>query len=130
MLLRLLESTVDGLRAKGYSAFTAPPVECPQPTFFLRTNTVHPKNSGQGPVGPVPRVTSPDAFLLHVAVTTDSQLARIFGGSSMRRGAEEITCSGDNCAEITSAIYSDAAGLQDPARREQLLLTGLGILGP
>lgn len=128
-LLVLLSSTVDGLRARGYSVITAPPVECPQPTVFLRTNTVHPKMSGQGPVGTTPRVTTPDPFLLHIAVTTSSQITRIFGGLSTRRGAEEIACAGDNCGEITSAIYSDVAGFQDPARREQLVVAGLGLLG-
>ena len=98
--------------------------------MFLRTNTVHPKNSGQGPVGTAPRVTTPDPFLLHVAVTTNAQLACIFGGLSTRRGAEEITCTGDNCGEITSAIYTDTVEFQDAARREQLLLRGLGLLGP
>ena len=129
-LLVLLSSTVDGLRARGYSVITAPPVECPQPTLFLRTNTVHPKMSGQGPVGTTPRVTTPDPFLLHIAVTTGSQIMRIFGGLSTRRGAEEITCSGDNCGEITSAIYGDFVEFNDPARREQLLAAGLGLLGP
>ena len=129
--LALLSSTVDGLRSKGYSVISAPPAPCPQPTLFLRTNTVHPKNSGQGPVGPGARVVAtPDAFLLHVAVTTNAQLARIFGGLSTRRGAEEITCTGDNCREITSAIYTDPVEFQNAARRERLLLTGLGLLGP
>lgn len=129
-LLALLTSTVDGLRAKGYTVISAPPAACAQPPVFLRTNTVHPKNSGQGPVGTAPMVTAPDPFFLHVAVTTDAQLARIFGGPSIRRGAEEITCTGDSCGEITSAIYADTAELQDTARREQLLLRGLGLLGP
>jgi hypothetical protein len=128
--LVLLSSTVDGLRARGYAVITAPPAECPQPTVFIRTNSVHPKMSGQGPVGTTPRVTTPDAFLLHVAITTSSQIIRIFGGLSTRRGAEEIACTGDNCGEITSAIYSDVADFQDPARREQLVLAGLGLLGP
>jgi hypothetical protein len=129
-LLVLLSSTVDGLRARGYSVITAPPEECPQPTLFLRTNTVHPKMSGQGPVGTAPRVATPDPFLLHIAVTTSSQITRIFGGLSTRRGAEEITCSGDNCGEITSAIYGDVVDFNDPARREQLVAAGLGLLGP
>jgi hypothetical protein len=127
-MLALLSSTVDALRSKGYSVISAAPAECSQPTLFLRTNTVHPKNSGQGPVGPVPRVTTPDTFLLHVAVTTSSQLTRIFGGLSTRRGAEEVTCTGDNCGEITSAIYSSVTDFQDTGRREQLLLIGLGLL--
>lgn len=128
--LALLTSTVDGLRVKGYSVISAPPAACAEPPVFLRTNTVHPKMSGQGPVGTAPRVTTPDPFLLHVAVTTNAQLARIFGGLATRRGAEEITCSGDNCGEITSAIYADTVEFQDAARREQLLLRGLGLLGP
>jgi hypothetical protein len=127
-MLALLSSTVDALRLKGYSVISAPPAECSQPTLFLRTNTVHPKNSGQGPVGTVPIVTTPDAFLLHVAVTTDSQLTRIFGGLSMRRGAEEAACAGHDCAEITSAIYTSVADFQDGVRRELLVVTGLGLL--
>ena len=128
--LAFLTSTVDGLRAKGYFVISAPPAACAELPVFLRTNTVHPKNSGQGPVGTAPRVTAPDPFLLHVAVTTNAQLARIFGGLSTRRGAEEITCTGDNCGEITSAIYTDTVEFQDAVRRERLLLTGLGLLGP
>ena len=128
--LALLTSTVDGLRAKGYSVISAPPAACAEPPVFLRTNTVHPKMSGQGPVGTAPRVTTPNAFLLHVAVTTNTQLTRIFGGLSTRRGAEEITCTGDNCGEITSAIYTDTVEFQDIARRERVLFTGLGLLAP
>jgi hypothetical protein len=128
-LLARLSSTVDGLRAGGFSVIAAPPVECSRPTVFLRTNTVHPKMSGQGPVGTASLVTIPDASLLHVAVTTGSQVARIFGGLSTRRGAEEVTCTGDNCGEVTSAIYCDVLEFNDPARREQLVLEGLGLLG-
>ena len=128
-LLVLLTSTVDGLRARGYSVLSAPPAACAEPPVFLRTNTVHPKMSGQGPVGTALTVTVPDPVFLHVAVTTRAQLTRI-GGLSTRRGAEEITCTGDNCGEITSAIYTDTVEFQDAARRERLLFTGLGLLAP
>lgn len=124
-----LQDSLDALVQQGYAALGARSVSvCPQVPLFLRTNTVHPKNSGGGPVALAPRVTSPSPFLLFVAVTTPARIATIFGGSTIRRGAEEITCSGDNCAEVTGSIYADPTAFADVAIRQGLVLDGLGLL--
>ena len=124
-----LQDSLDALVQQGYTALGARSVSvCPQIPLFLRTNTVHPKNSGGGLVAPAPRVVTPSSFLLFVAVTTPARIATIFGGSTIRRGAEEITCSGDNCAEVTGSIYADPTAFADVAMRERLVLDGLGLL--
>jgi hypothetical protein len=128
----LLQDSVDALVRQGYTALGARSVPaCPQVPLFLRTNTVHPKNSGSGPVAPAPIVSTPSPFLLFVAVTTPARIATIFGGSTIRRGAEEAACpgGGDNCLEVTSSIYTDPATFADAALRQTLVLDGLGLLG-
>lgn len=124
-----LQGSVDALVQQGYSVFGAQRVaQCPQAPVFLRTNTVHPKNSCCGTVGTAPRVTSPSPFLLFLAVTTPARIATIFGGLTLRRGAEEITCTGDNCGEVTGSIYVEPAAFGRAADREKSILEGLGLL--
>ena len=110
-----LQSSVDTLVRQGYTVLGARPVAlCPQAPVFIRTSTVHPKNSGSGlPVGTTARVTTPSPILLFVAVTTPSRINFIFGGLTTRRGAEEATCAGDNCREVTGSIYSDPSDRED-----------------
>jgi hypothetical protein len=128
--LASLQGTIDILVRQGYGALgTRPAASCPGEPLFIRTDTVHPKNSGNGPVAPLPRVTTPGPFQLHIAITTPTHLARIFGGSTIRRGAEEMTCSDHDCAEVTGSIYVDATTFASGTERERLLFEGLGLLG-
>lgn len=124
-----LQSSVDTLVRQGYTALGATPVVlCP---VFIRTSTVHPKNSGSGlPVGTTARVTTPSPILLFVAVTTPSRINFIFGGLTTRRGAEEATCAGDNCREVTGSIYSGPTAFASAVERENLIMGGLGLDGP
>lgn len=125
-----LQGSVDALVQQGYSALSAQPVAtCPHAPLFLLTNTVHPTNSGGGPVAPPPRVTTPSPFLLFVVETMPATIAAIFGGLTTRRGSEEFTCSGDSCAEVTSSVYAASLEFADASTRERLILAGLGLLG-
>lgn len=126
-----LQASVDALVRQGYTSLASRPVAaCPQAPLYLRTNSVHPKNSGGGPVAAVPTVTTPSPFLLFVALTTPARIATIFGGSTNRRGSEEALCpgSGNNCAEVTGSIYMDPTSFAQTADREKAILQGLGVL--
>lgn len=124
-----LQSSIDALVRQGYTALAATPVaQCPQAPLFLRTNTAHPKNSS-GTTGAVPRVTTPSPIYLWVAVTTPGRITSIFGGLTTRRGAEEVTCTGDNCGEVTGSIYSDPTAFASAGERENLIIEGLGLAG-
>ncbi len=127
-----LQDSLDAIVQQGYTALGARSVSvCPQIPLFLRTNTVHPKNSGSGPVAAAQTVAAPSPFLLFVAVTTPARIATIFGGLTIRRGAEEAACpggGGDNCLEVTSSIYADPTAFADAALRQTLVLDGLGLL--
>lgn len=128
--LASLQGTIDGLVGQGYTVLGPRPAEpCPAAPLFIRTDTVHPKNNGNGPVAAVPRVATPGPFLLYLAITTPARIDRVFGGLTIRRGAEEMTCSGDNCGEVTGSIYVDASRFASGAERERVLLEGLGLLG-
>jgi hypothetical protein len=120
-----LKSAIDGLVQQGYSRLNV--VLCKEAPYFLRTNTVHPKNSG-GAVGPPVRVSVPSPYLLFFAVTTPTRINTIFGGLTTRRGDEEFICSGDNCASVTGSIYADPTAFADAATRQSLVLEGLGLL--
>lgn len=121
-----LKGAIDGLVQQGYSRLNV--VLCKEAPYFLRTNTVHPKNSGGGAVAPPVRVTVPNPYLLFLVVTTPTRINTIFGGLSSRRGDEEFTCSGDNCASVTGSIYADPTAFADAATRQRLVLEGLGLL--
>ena len=123
-----LQSSIDALVQQGYTALSTRAMPCPQAPLYLRTNTVHPKNSGSGPVGTAPRVTTPSPYILFLTVTTTARIATIFGGLTLRRGTEEITCTGDNCGGVTESIYTDPSAYMNAAIRERLLLEGLGLL--
>ena len=124
-----LQSSIDALVRQGYTALAARPVsQCPQAPLFIRTNTAHPKN-GSGTTGPIPRVTTPSPIYLWVAVTTPSRINTIFGGLTIRRGAEEVTCTGDNCGEVTGSIYSEPTAFVSASERENLIIEGLGLAG-
>jgi hypothetical protein len=128
--LASLQQLIDGLVGQGYSALGTRPVgPCPQAPLFIRTGTVHPKNSGSGSVAAVPRVTTPGPFQLYVAITTPTRIAAIFGGLTTRRGAEEIMCSGDNCRSVTEATYMDPTTFASGAELERRIFEGLGLLG-
>ena len=75
-------------------------------------------------------MSTPSPSLLFVAVTTPSRITFIFGGLTTRRGAEEVTCTGDNCGEVTGSIYSDPTAFANAVERENLILGGLGLDGP
>lgn len=106
---------------------------CPRTPVLVATNTVHPKRSGQGPVGTPPTVpveqVSP--FMLWVAVVPPNRIAYAFGPDPVStRAAEENVCFGHTCAEVTSAIYTTAPTAADPVQIRLALLRGLGLLGP
>lgn len=125
------QGSVDALVRQGYTVLGARAlVSCPQAPLFLRTTTVHPKNSGSGGVvGTATRVTTPSPILLFVAVTTLNSISRIFGGLTVRRGAEEMICTGDNCGEVTGSIYTDPTSFASAVARESLILEGFGLVG-
>lgn len=130
--LATLQGSLDALVRQGYSVLGARPASlCPQPPHYIRTNSVHPKNSGNGPVAGVSAVTvtTPSTFQLVFAVTTAARIDTIFGGMSSHRGTEEVTCSGDNCGGVTESIYTDAAAFATASERERLLFEGFGLLG-
>lgn len=128
--LTSLQGSIDALVRQGYTVLgTRPASLCPQAPHFIRTSSVHPKNSGNGPVAGVPTVTTPSAYQLVFAVTTTARINMIFGGFTSHRGSEETTCSGNNCAPVTESVYADAASFASAAERERLLLYGFGLLG-
>ena len=115
---------MDGLVQQGYSRLNV--ALCTEVPYFLRSNTVHPKNSG-GAVGPPVRVAVPSPYLLFFAVTTPTRINTIFGGLTTRRGDEEFICR-DNCASVTGSIYADPTTFADAAARPRLVLEALGLL--
>ena len=124
-----LQDSIDALAAQGYTAIASRASLCPEVPLYLRTNTVHFKNSRNGPVALPVRVTTPSPFILFVALTTAARIETIFGELPMRRGTEEMTCSGDNCGGVTESIYADPTAYSDVLGRQRLLLDGLGLLG-
>lgn len=128
--LTALQISVNTLVRQGYTVLGARPVAlCPQAPLFIRTNTIHPKNSGSGgAVGAAPRATTPSPYQLWVAVTTAVRINTIFGGFTSHRGTEEISCAGDNCGSITESIYTDPQTFARPGDLENLILEGFGLL--
>lgn len=105
---------------------------CPRTPILIATNTVHPKRSGQGPVGitPVVPVEQVSPHLLWVAVVPPDRIAYAFGSDPLStRAAEETVCYGHSCAEVTSSIYLTPATVADPVALRLVLLRGLGLLG-
>ena len=128
--LAIFQGTVDSLVRDGYTILAASPVAvCPTAPLYLRTGSVHPKNSGNGTVAAAVRVTAPSPYLLWIAVTTTAHIDAIFGGLTTRRGSEESACSGDNCAEVTGSIYVAPTDIATAAQRERVLFDGLGLSG-
>ena len=128
--LALFQGSVDSLMRDGYTILAASPVAvCPTAPLYLRTGSVHPKNSGTGTVAAAGRVTAPSPSLLWLVVTTTARIDAIFGGLTTRRGSEEFACSGDNCAEVTGSIYVAPTDVATAARRERVLFEGLGLSG-
>ena len=128
--LTSLQRSVDALVLQGYTVLGARPVAmCPQAPLFIRTNTVHPKNSGGGrAVAAAPRAASPSPYQLWVALTTAGRISAIFGGSTIRRGTEETFCTGDSCRSITESIYTDQSTFARPGDLENVVLEGFGLL--
>ena len=127
--LTSLQSSVDALVLQGYTVLGARPVAlCPQAPLFIRTNTVHPKNSGSGEVAAAPRAATPSPYQLWVALTTPARITAIFGGFTSHRGTEEIFCTGDNCGSMTESIYTDPSTFARAGDRENLVLEGFGLL--
>ena len=126
--LDMLQESIDALVSDGYSVLASPAASrCPQAPLYIRTSSVHPKNSGNGPTAPVPRVDRPSEWMLWFIVTTPVRNAAIFGASVQQHGAEEVTCTGDNCGEVTSSIYVAGATFADTFARRRLILVGLGV---
>jgi hypothetical protein len=124
-----LQSTVTVLVRQGYTVLgERAVVQCAEAPHFLRTNSVHPKNSGNGVVAAVPRVASPSPVYLVVAVTTPARMTSIFGALPSHRGSEEVSCTGDVCGSVTESIYAEPSVFADPREREQLVLEGFGLL--
>lgn len=128
--LATLQGSIDALVRQGYTVLGARPASlCPQVPHYIRTGSVHPKNSGNGSIAAVPTVTTPSAFQLVFVVTTAARINTIFGGMSSHRGTEEVICSGNNCGGATESIYADAASFATASERERLLFDGFGLLG-
>ncbi|HEX4744080.1 MAG TPA: hypothetical protein VFW12_05350 [Candidatus Limnocylindria bacterium] len=111
----------------------SPVVACPRVPTLIATDTVHPKRSGQGPVGTTPTVAvdQVSASQLWVVVATPERIAYAFGPDPLStRAAEEHVCYGHNCAEVTSSIYIRPTTATDPVALRLALLRGLGLLGP
>lgn len=128
--LTSLQRSVDALVLQGYTVLGARPVAlCPQAPWFIRTNTVHPKNSGGGrAVALAPTPAAPSPYQLWVALTTAGRISAIFGGLSSHRGTEEIFCTGDNCGSMTESIYTDPSTFVRPGDLENVVLEGFGLL--
>ena len=128
--LTSLQRSVDALVLQGYTVLGSRPVAlCPQAPWFIRTNTVHPKNSGGGrPVAVAPTAAAPSHFQLWVALTTPGRISAIFGGFTIHRGTEEIFCTGDNCGTMTESIYTDPSTFARPGDLENVVLEGFGLL--
>lgn len=128
--LTSLQRSVDALVLQGYTVLGARPVAlCPQAPLFIRTNTVHPKNSGGGrPVGVAPTAATPSHYQLWIALTTAGRISAIFGGFTSHRGTEEIFCTGDNCGTMTESIYTDPSTFARPGGLENVVLEGFGLL--
>lgn len=128
--LASLQVSVNTLVRQGYTVLGGRPVAlCPQPPLFIRTNTIHPKNSGSGgAVGAAPRATTPSPYQLWVALTTAARITTIFGGFTSHRGTEEIFCTGDNCGSMTESIYTDPSTFGRPGDLENIILEGFGLL--
>lgn len=128
--LNSLQNSVNALVLQGYTELGARPVAtCPQPPLFIRTNTVHPKNSGGGrSVAAAPTAASASPYQLWVALTTAGRINTIFGGFTSHRGTEEIFCTGDNCGSMTESIYTDPSTFGHPGALENVILEGFGLL--
>ncbi len=128
--LTSLQTSVNALVLKGYSVLGARPVAlCPEAPLFIRTNTVHPKNSGSGgAVAAAPSSAEPSPYQLWVALTTAARISTIFGGFTSHRGTEEISCTGNNCGSMTESIYTDPPTFARPGDLENVVLEGFGLL--
>ena len=128
--LTSLQRSVDALVLQGYTVLGSRPVAlCPQAPLFIRTNTVHPKNSGGGrAVAAAPTAATPSPYQLWVALTTAGRISAIFGGFTSHRGTEEIFCTGDNCGSMTESIYTDPSTFTRPRDLENVVLEGFGLL--
>lgn len=128
--LHSLQNAVNALVLQGYTELGARPVAlCPQPPLFIRTNTVHPKNSGGGrAVAAAPTAVSASPYQLWIALTTAARISAIFGGFTIHRGTEEIFCTGDNCGSMTESIYTDPQTFARPGDLENVVLDGFGLL--
>ena len=127
--LTSLQTSVNALVRQGYTVLGGRPVAlCPQAPLFIRTNTVHPKNSGSGAVAAAPRAATPSTYQLWVALTTPGRIAAIFGGFTSHRGTEEIFCTGDNCGSMTESVYTDPSTFGLPGDLENVVLEGFGLL--
>jgi hypothetical protein len=128
--LASLQTSVDALVLQGYNVLGARPVAlCPQAPLFIRTNSVHPKNSGSGgTVAAAPRAATPSPYQLWVALTTAARINTIFGGFTSHRGTEEIFCSGDNCGSMTESVYADPSAFGRRGDLENVVLEGFGLL--
>jgi hypothetical protein len=119
--LTTLQRSVDALVLQGYTVLGSRPVAlCPQAPLFIRTNTVHPKNSGGGrAVAPAPTASPASPYQVWVALTAAARI---------NRGTEEIFCTGDNCGSMTESIYTDPSTFARPADLENVVLEGFGLL--
>jgi hypothetical protein len=128
--LTSLQQSVDALVLQGYTVLGARPVAiCPQAPLFIRTNTVHPKNSGGGrAVAAAPTASPASPYQLWVALTTAARINTIFGGFTSQRGTEEIICTGNNCGSMTESIYTDPSTFARPKDLENVVLEGFGLV--
>ena len=72
-------------------------------------------------------MTAPSTYRLMVFVLPEAETERLFGKSQFRWFAQEMTCGGDTCAEVTTGLYVSEREIQNPAAIVAMLAPALGL---
>ena len=81
-------------------------------------------------LGAAPIVTTASSYRLFVFVADVEQLSIAFGGRVPRTTAQEILCEGEQCSEVTTALYVTPSELRNQAASIDALTHGVGLLPP
>lgn len=76
---------------------------CPFTPFLLQDGAKHPIFSGE--IVPSRYIEEPSPYRFAVFVVDQSIIEKHFKGINSRWGPEELLCEGEECNEVTSAIY-------------------------